>query len=330
MPVDSSHKTASPLPPRKRAKTEEEKEQRRVERILRNRRAAHASREKKRRHVEFLENHVVDLESALQESAKATNKLKEVQDIIVSRLEALGGTVSDLDLTVPEVDFPKSSDLEPMSDLSTSSKSEKASTSTGRSSTGDLDEDDVAEYDDEEEDEELPRKMKVSNDKNKSTSIKQEKLNELPSPLSSDFSDVDEEKSTLTHLKLQQQQQQPVDNYVSTPLSLPEDSVDFINPGNLKIESDENFLLSSNTLQIKHENDTDYITTAPSGSINDFFNSYDISESNRLHHPAVMTDSSLHITAGSIGFFSLIGGKSSVAGKRSSVGTYQLTCIAIR
>lgn len=55
----------STLPPRKRAKTKEEKEQRRVERILRNRRAAHASREKKRRHVEFLESYVMKLESNL-------------------------------------------------------------------------------------------------------------------------------------------------------------------------------------------------------------------------------------------------------------------------
>lgn len=45
----------STLPPRKRAKTKEEKEQRRIERILRNRRAAHQSREKKRLHLVFLE-----------------------------------------------------------------------------------------------------------------------------------------------------------------------------------------------------------------------------------------------------------------------------------
>ncbi|KAJ9092299.1 hypothetical protein QFC19_006379 [Naganishia cerealis] len=55
----------SSLPPRKRAKTKEEKEQRRVERILRNRRAAHASREKKRKHVEYLESYVVKLEQNL-------------------------------------------------------------------------------------------------------------------------------------------------------------------------------------------------------------------------------------------------------------------------
>lgn len=55
-----------PLPPRKRARTDEEKEQRRMERILRNRRAAHASREKKRRHVEYLETYVSALESDLE------------------------------------------------------------------------------------------------------------------------------------------------------------------------------------------------------------------------------------------------------------------------
>ena len=42
-------------PPRKRAKTEDEKEQRRVERVLRNRRAAQSSRERKRQEVEALE-----------------------------------------------------------------------------------------------------------------------------------------------------------------------------------------------------------------------------------------------------------------------------------
>ena len=46
--------SANPLP-RKRAKTEDEKEQRRVERVLRNRRAAQSSRERKRQEVEALE-----------------------------------------------------------------------------------------------------------------------------------------------------------------------------------------------------------------------------------------------------------------------------------
>lgn len=42
------------LPPRKRAKTDDEKEQRRIERIKRNRAAAHNSRERKRQETETL------------------------------------------------------------------------------------------------------------------------------------------------------------------------------------------------------------------------------------------------------------------------------------
>ncbi|ODV92025.1 hypothetical protein CANCADRAFT_30295 [Tortispora caseinolytica NRRL Y-17796] len=58
------------MPPRKRAKTEDEKYQRYVERILRNRRSAHSSREKKRRQLQDMETtisclleHVCRLES---------------------------------------------------------------------------------------------------------------------------------------------------------------------------------------------------------------------------------------------------------------------------
>jgi transcriptional activator HAC1 len=50
------------LPPRKRAKTEDEKEQRRVERVLRNRRAAQTSRERKRQEVEALEAQKLEIE----------------------------------------------------------------------------------------------------------------------------------------------------------------------------------------------------------------------------------------------------------------------------
>ena len=56
------------LPPRKRAKTEDEKEQRRVERVLRNRRAAQSSRERKRMEVEMLERRNKDLEAALRQA----------------------------------------------------------------------------------------------------------------------------------------------------------------------------------------------------------------------------------------------------------------------
>lgn len=54
------------LPPRKRARTQEEKEQRRIERILRNRRAAHQSREKKRLHLQHLEEKCHLLERILK------------------------------------------------------------------------------------------------------------------------------------------------------------------------------------------------------------------------------------------------------------------------
>ncbi|OBA24465.1 hypothetical protein METBIDRAFT_26117, partial [Metschnikowia bicuspidata var. bicuspidata NRRL YB-4993] len=66
----------SSLAPRKRARTLEEKEQRRMERILRNRRAAHASREKKRRHVEYLESYVLGLEKNYLAMVSNVSKLK--------------------------------------------------------------------------------------------------------------------------------------------------------------------------------------------------------------------------------------------------------------
>ncbi|KAI5463953.1 transcriptional activator HAC1 [Mariannaea sp. PMI_226] len=65
------------LPPRKRAKTEDEKEQRRVERVLRNRRAAQSSRERKRLEVEALEQRNKELESLLINAQKANLLLVE-------------------------------------------------------------------------------------------------------------------------------------------------------------------------------------------------------------------------------------------------------------
>lgn len=76
-PTSTVASTSSTLPPRKRAKTQEEKEQRKIERILRNRRAAHASREKKRRHVEYLEVYVVKLEENLQKLTSGYQQLLE-------------------------------------------------------------------------------------------------------------------------------------------------------------------------------------------------------------------------------------------------------------
>lgn len=99
----------SSLPPRKRAKTDEEKEQRRVERILRNRRAAHASREKKRKHVEYLEEYVLALESNMATLSDNYAKLKElapadkVAALTLPKLEDLSGLRERIpsNLTVP-------------------------------------------------------------------------------------------------------------------------------------------------------------------------------------------------------------------------------------
>jgi transcriptional activator HAC1 len=62
---------------RKRAKTEDEKEQRRVERVLRNRRAAQSSRERKRQEVEALEKRNQELEALLEQHKKQTMMLME-------------------------------------------------------------------------------------------------------------------------------------------------------------------------------------------------------------------------------------------------------------
>lgn len=94
----------SSLPPRKRARTQEEKEQRRVERILRNRRAAHASREKKRKHVEHLESHVGDLEKVVDGYKQRDSLLLAIQSQLLEKVKSLGGDVSDISLDIPELE----------------------------------------------------------------------------------------------------------------------------------------------------------------------------------------------------------------------------------
>lgn len=84
---------------RKRARTADEKEQRRVERVLRNRRAAQSSRERKRQEVEGLERRNQELEALLRRSQEqlqmVCNELQRVKggSAIVglgSGLETLG------------------------------------------------------------------------------------------------------------------------------------------------------------------------------------------------------------------------------------------------
>ncbi|KAI4179357.1 MAG: hypothetical protein L6R41_007889, partial [Letrouitia leprolyta] len=90
------------LPPRKRAKTEDEKEQRRIERVLRNRQAAQSSRERKRQEVEKLEGEKSAIETQndmLKERLMAVEhekfKLQQQNSQMAAELAALrSGSVS--------------------------------------------------------------------------------------------------------------------------------------------------------------------------------------------------------------------------------------------
>jgi len=101
------------LPPRKRAKTEDEKEQRRVERVLRNRRAAQSSRERKRQEVENLEKRNKDLESALR-------KLQQDNTLLLQQLQKAkqdGGVSSALTFSQPLFSSQDAQDMLPSIDL---------------------------------------------------------------------------------------------------------------------------------------------------------------------------------------------------------------------
>ncbi|CAI4451439.1 CFF_collapsed_G0017020.mRNA.1.CDS.1 [Saccharomyces cerevisiae] len=95
----------STLPPRKRAKTKEEKEQRRIERILRNRRAAHQSREKKRLHLHVNLEKLADHEDVLTCSHDAfVASLDEYRDFQSTRgasLDARASSHSSSDTFTP-------------------------------------------------------------------------------------------------------------------------------------------------------------------------------------------------------------------------------------
>lgn len=133
------------LPPRKRAKTKDEKEQRRIERIMRNRQAAHASREKKRRHVEDLEKKCVSLSTENEQLQGQVQQLKtnftEVSDHssflrnkineLVSIIEAAkkSGTVSSLETSqfLQDVDLKLTTTITPVVSTAVSTRSESFS-----------------------------------------------------------------------------------------------------------------------------------------------------------------------------------------------------------
>jgi len=92
------------LPPRKRAKTEDEKEQRRIERVKRNRLAAHNSRERKRQEYEALQAEKdqmeADLVAARSLIARMSSELKVYRQKYPGEIPE-----SSLDIATPTSDY---------------------------------------------------------------------------------------------------------------------------------------------------------------------------------------------------------------------------------
>lgn len=97
------------LPPRKRAKTEDEKEQRRIERVLRNRQAAQSSRERKRQEVEKLEGEKSFIEQqneSLKERLMTVEHEKFLLTQQVAKLAAQMEAIKRGCSATPRVDSP--------------------------------------------------------------------------------------------------------------------------------------------------------------------------------------------------------------------------------
>ncbi|GME63430.1 hypothetical protein GTA08_BOTSDO05666 [Neofusicoccum parvum] len=94
------------LPPRKRAKTADEKEQRRIERVKRNRLAAHNSRERKREEMEKLTNerdHYKDsLERFFTYTAQLEDQLSWYRSRATEQLPALPRIVDGIEMPAPD------------------------------------------------------------------------------------------------------------------------------------------------------------------------------------------------------------------------------------
>lgn len=93
------------LPPRKRAKTEDEKEQRRIERVKRNRLAAHNSRERKRQETEQLQQQKDALEAemnALRQKAGRVDKLEAELQYWHQKYPGEAPSTSDLSFSFTE------------------------------------------------------------------------------------------------------------------------------------------------------------------------------------------------------------------------------------
>ncbi|MCJ1308787.1 hypothetical protein MMC25_002442 [Agyrium rufum] len=88
------------LPPRKRAKTEDEKEQRRIERVLRNRQAAQSSRERKRLEVEKLEGEKHEIE---RQNADLKRRLMRVEHEKFQLAQRLAKSLSEQGVNDDEI-----------------------------------------------------------------------------------------------------------------------------------------------------------------------------------------------------------------------------------
>jgi transcriptional activator HAC1 len=85
----------------KRAKTEAEKEQRRVERVIRNRNAAHASRERKRVQVEYLEEERNEIRNQRDELARQVEQMRRDNQLLRDQVAQLTTMVTGSNHATP-------------------------------------------------------------------------------------------------------------------------------------------------------------------------------------------------------------------------------------
>ncbi|GME96640.1 unnamed protein product [[Candida] boidinii] len=306
------------LPPRKRAKTAEEKEQRRVERILRNRRAAHASREKKRKHVEYLELYVNNLENGIKNYISNQEKLINFQSLLIAKLKVANVDISDIDLStctnidIVSIEKPECLDYSPNS----SSKKNKKSSSDDEEEEDDDDDDE----DDEDDNVELKHKsnsqkqqqqqqkeykeveQSTKQDESKTSNQQQEQEQEqeqVSTPkaeLTQQLSDPTMDMKFKSAVKLEDVNQLPQDQYLMSPPNTESPRKFILDSSNINKDYTHIFvgddLLFNNDLQLCSDSLKQQELNVP--NIENIISDYsldsmnDLNAYNRLHHPAAM------------------------------------------
>ncbi|KAJ5119535.1 hypothetical protein N7448_010204 [Penicillium atrosanguineum] len=94
------------LPPRKRAKTDDEKEQRRIERVLRNRAAAQTSRERKRLEMEKLETEKIRMEQQNQFLIQRLSQMEAENNRLSQQVAQLSAEVRGSRSSTPKQGSP--------------------------------------------------------------------------------------------------------------------------------------------------------------------------------------------------------------------------------